>query len=152
LTRRIVLRKLSTVARNKYLYLAVAWAIVGAAVLALDYGLKLEWFAIRVRGIVLSFGWLIWVMAGLNYQVHRMVQRQLRLTDEEIREYAGRLEDATPDILALVGRGVPAAQVADRILADRGIPRLVTLKYLIALGDARKRTRNDRNESSESRS
>ncbi len=125
--------------RNKYLQFGILWVVVGVAVLVLDYAVGLGWFAVSVAGVPLSLGWLVLALAGLNLILHRHVQAQLRLTAAEIVEYSDRLEAATPEIIAMVGRKVRAGEIADRILETHAIPRLVTLKFLIALGDARKR-------------
>ncbi len=124
--------------RNKYLQFGILWAVVGLAVLVVDHVVGLEWFSVRVAGVPVSLGWLVLVLAGLNLHLHRAVQAQLRLTPAEIVEYADRLEAAMPDIIAMVGRKVRAGEIADRLLERHAIPRLVTLKFLIALGDARK--------------
>lgn len=132
-----------SVGRNKYLQFGILWAVVGVAVLVIDHAVGLERFSVRVAGVPLSLGWLVLVLAGLNLYLHRAVQAQLRLTPAEIVEYADRLEAATPEILAMVKRKVRAGEIADQVLERHAIPRLVTLKFLIALGDARKgRSRN----------
>lgn len=125
--------------RNKYLYIAIAWTVVGLGVLVIDYALGLQWFAVRLSKVPISFGWLILVLAGLNLYLHLKVQAHLRLTPAEIMEYWERLEAATPDILAMVSRHVNVREIAARMEEERSIPRLVTLKFLIALGDAQRR-------------
>lgn len=125
--------------RNKYLHFGILWTVVGVAVLVLDHAVGFGWFAVRVAGVPLSLGWLVLVLAGLNLYLHRNVQAQLRLTPAEIVEYSDRLEAAMPEIIAMVGRKVRAGEIADRVLERHAIPRLVTLKFLIALGDARKK-------------
>ncbi len=135
------------VGRNKYLHFGILWAVVGVAVLVLDHAVGLEWFAVRVGGIPLSLGWLVLVLAGLNLILHRNVQAQLRLTPAEIVEYSERLEAAAPEIIAMVGHKVRAGEIADQVLERHAIPRLVTLKFLIALGDARKKPFEDSNTS-----
>ncbi len=133
-------------ARNRYLYFGVLWTVVGTAVLVGDYALGLEWFCVRLLGIPWSLGWLVLLLAGLNLYMHRSIQTQLRLTPAEILQYSERLEAATPDILAMVARRVRAPEIADRILETYAIPRLVTLKFLIALGDARRRRHKGRDD------
>lgn len=129
--------------RNKYLIFGVLWAVAGVAVLVGDYIVGLEWFTIRIAGVLVSLGFPILVLAGLNLYMHRQVQAQLRLTPEEILAFSDRLEAATPEIIGMVGRGVRAGEIADRILETHEIPRLVTLKFLIALGEARKKKRSE---------
>lgn len=125
--------------RNKYLIFGLLWVAVGIAILVADHLLGLEWFAVRVAGIPWSLGWLVLALAGLNLYLHRSVQAQLRLTPAEITAWSDRLEAATPEIIAMVGRRVRAGEIADRIVESHGIPRLITLKFLIALGDARRK-------------
>lgn len=128
---------------KKHLLIAVFWFVVAGAVLTVDYLLTWGWFAVRLFGVTISLGWAILLLAGLNLYMYFYIQSMVRLTPEEIAQYSGRLEAAVPEIMSLIAQKVKAGEIADRILQSHKIPRIVTLKFLIALGEARRKMKKE---------
>lgn len=122
--------------RKKFFYFGIGWLVTGLLILIIDYLLRLRWFAFEMGGVWVSLGWFIILLALLNLYQHWEIQRSLRLTPEEISQYLTKFEEASGDILRMLSEGVKAKDIAEKVQKSHGIPRLVTLKFLIALGDA----------------
>lgn len=128
---------------KRFFYIGILCAALGIGLFVFDQIHGKDWFTFRIGEYGLSAG-LLWVLLGvLNMIVHMQTQKHLKLTAEEIRLYSEKLASAAPDIIDMVGQQVKAGEIADRILESHQIPRLVTLKYIIALGRERKKSGKD---------
>jgi len=127
--------------RNRFLYLGFISIALGIGLFIFDQVHGRDWFTFRMGDIGIPAG-LFWILlGGLNMVVHFQTEKHIKLTDEEIRLHSEKLDKASPEIINLVGRKVKAGKIADRIEKSHGIPRVVTLKYIIAMGDQQKRDR-----------
>ncbi|MBL6975717.1 MAG: hypothetical protein ISR64_08305 [Deltaproteobacteria bacterium] len=126
---------------KRFFYLGLLSVAIGVGLFVFDQVHGRDWFTFRIGDIGLSAG-LLWMLVGaLNMVVHYQTQKQLKLSDEELRLYGDKLESIAPDIINLVGRRVKAGEIADRMEREHGIPRFVILKYIIALGEADRKDR-----------
>ncbi|NUN12177.1 MAG: hypothetical protein HUU55_00920 [Myxococcales bacterium] len=88
-----------------------------------------DFYAMRaVLGVLaLIMGTLMWIK-------HRMIRRELNLTENELESWRTQLIDATPVILEMSQAKRPVTEIAEEVEKKLGLPREVTLKYIIALG------------------
>ncbi|NOZ02664.1 MAG: hypothetical protein GXP54_12355 [Deltaproteobacteria bacterium] len=124
---------------KRFFYIGIFCVALGTGLFLYDQVDGRDWFTFRIGEFGLSAG-LLWILLGaLNMVVHFQTLKHLRLSDEELRLYSEKLEEAAPSIINMVGRKVKAGEIADRILESHRIPRIVTLKYIIALGEEKKK-------------
>ena len=122
-------------ARYKYLVFGVLWCLAGSVMLTTELV-----FDVRVFGIRLGSLWLpLWppslLLGGMYLWYHAWVQKNLKLTREEIERYLDKLEAAMPTILHMLEKGRSVREVAVRLEEEYGIPKVVTLKFIIEMGE-----------------
>ncbi len=112
---------------------ALIFILIGVALLV--------WSLILERGIltlgpgfVLILGACCSLYGVLLLTLMAMVKWKMKLTGEEIFRYGKQLEEATPLILDLIEKGLPASQVAQAVEQSKSVPVHVTLRYIIELG------------------
>lgn len=73
--------------------------------------------------------------AALQLIVWRYSKRPVELTSDELALWGTKLEDATPSILAMYGEEHKSVRdIAASLESSHGIPKHITLRYIIALG------------------
>jgi len=117
------------------LYIGIFAIAAAIGMAACDIFYK-PWFSIDLTVFRLPIWILVFPYGALNIIYHYMEKRACRLSDEEIIEWGRKLEDAVPEIIDLIGQKVSIKEIAARMETTRGIPQLITLKYIIALGKA----------------
>ena len=87
-----------------------------------------------------SFALPLWglgfVYAGLQLIVWPATRKGIELSDKEVAKWGAKLEAATPDILEQIRAQRSVKAIAVDLQSQAGIPRDVTLRYIIALGTA----------------
>jgi hypothetical protein len=80
----------------------------------------------------------IWTLFGtyaaLQFMVWRYSTRSVDLTPKELERWGPTLEEVTPTILSLYGEQKSVRDIAGHLAKSRGIPKHITLRYIIALG------------------
>jgi len=109
----------------------IAWGTAGAALLVA--GLGVSWLSIPLGGIRFNPGWVALVYAAVLLARNLLLRPHLDLTQRELHDWGEALGAETVRILSLHRQGRPAADIADLLERDRGLPREVSLKYMIAL-------------------
>jgi hypothetical protein len=125
--------------RRQYLYRGILWIAVGTVTLAWDITHGFNWFTLWIFGFPLSVSALALILGAAYLYYHRQITKSLSLTKDEILRFSGRIQDAIPEILAMIHDNLPVREIAKRIESAHAIPQLVTLKFIIAMGDAKKK-------------
>jgi hypothetical protein len=107
------------------------WGAAGLAMLLSSFWV--EWFDIDFTWFKLNLGWFALVYSGLLVLRNLFIKEELHLTPRELHDWGAVLAEVTPYIMESAGDGVRTGEIADRLEKDRGLPRLVSLKYMIAL-------------------
>jgi len=95
--------------------------------------LWVEWFDIDFTYFKLNLGWFALVYSGLLVLRNLFIREELELTPRELHDFGAVLAEVTPVIMESAGDGVRPRDIADKLEKDRGIPKLVSLKYMVAL-------------------
>ncbi len=102
------------------------WSVVALALAAWAWQ---DFSAIKVALAVLAA-----IYGVLHLLKHRLLQRGLELSAQEIAVYESQLIEATPLIVELINAHVPVRDIARQVEERFGLPQDVTLRYIIALG------------------
>lgn len=85
-----------------------------------------------------SFALPLWILvavyAGLQFALWHFTRKGMSLSDDEIARWGPTLERVTPDVLRRCEERTSVKEIAADLERDEGIPRDVTLRYIIALG------------------
>lgn len=114
----------------------IFWGVFGAG--ALLSSIWVDWFEVYLAGYEFNLGWPAVIYASILGARNVFLKPQLDLTPREMHDWAGVLEEETGRIVELYGAGVSTADIAAKLKADRGVPREVTLKYIIAVAKYQK--------------
>lgn len=88
--------------------------------------------------------WILFaIYATLQLMVWRARERAVDLTDTEVQTWGKALEDVTPTILQLFGEQKSVNEIAVTLRISHGIPKDVTIRYIIALGRHLREHRHD---------
>ncbi len=115
----------------------VFWAVAGVAMLLSSF--VVNWFEIDFTFFKLNLGFFALVYAGLLALRNVLMKQQIEMTGRELHDWGDKLAQATPNIIELAGNGSRPKEIAALLKADRGIPELVSLKYMVALSKEMKR-------------
>lgn len=126
--------RLVAVVRYRYLIYGVLWMAAGFSMVAMDTLLGMKIFGIQIGTLWLPLWPAAILLGGMYLWYHVWVQRNIRLTREEVEKYLDRLEIAMPEILDMLEAGTSVRKVAQRVEAKHGVPKVVTLKFIIAMG------------------
>lgn len=111
---------------------AIFWGVLGLAMLVLS--LTMGWFVVDLGGFAFPLAALALLYAGLQLTIHLMSRRSVALiSDEEIAEHGQTLEEETPRILELLGKGRSVTVVAEELHERCGLPPDITHRYIIVL-------------------
>ncbi len=92
-------------------------------------------FTVRLTSNISLPLWILAAIYGaLQLYLWRMTRRGLALTVDELSTWGDKLEDATPNIVRGYQAHKPVGEIAREIESSHGIPKDVTLRYIIALG------------------
>jgi|GEM_PF-2711580 len=125
--------------KRPYFYRGILWLGVGTLTLAWDITHNFQSFTIWVFGFPLSISALALLLGFAYLYYHRQMVKSLSLSEDEILRFSGKLQEATPEILSMIRDKVPVRDIAKRIEDAYAIPEIVTLKFIIAMGDARRK-------------
>lgn len=78
-------------------------------------------------------GILAAVYGGLLLLQHRITQKNLHLTDEEVAQYGETLEKVTPTIIEMLKQRRRIKHIANTLQHSDGLPHDITCRYIIAL-------------------
>jgi len=104
-----------------------------------DYFHDPAYFTLFLGPVVFPVGILVVIFGGLNLLNYHMLYHQSLFTEEEAAQYAGKLEKAVPAIVDGIQAGTPVEDIAGSVERDFGIPPLITMKYILALGRIQKK-------------
>lgn len=103
------------------------WLLVAAALGVWAYA-DFTWIKAVLAALSLIYG-------ALQLVQSKMVATKLVLSPQELQQYGDKLSEATPAILRMNAQKMSVREIADNLEQSFGLPRLITLKYIIALGD-----------------
>lgn len=115
----------------------IFWGALGLT--ALVSSIWVDWFIVELAFIRFNLGWPALAYAGVILARNLTIRPHLQITQRELHDFGDKLVAATPEIVNLLGKGISTKDVAERMESNRGIPRLLTLKYIIALGNHQKK-------------
>ncbi len=115
----------------------IFWGLLGAG--ALGSSIWVDWFEVYLGGLEFNLGWPALVYAGILTARNLVLKPQLELTPRDLHDWGQVLEEETGRIVELYGAGTSTKDIADRLHASRGVPREVTLKYIIAVARYQKK-------------
>jgi len=94
-------------------------------------------FRFSMAGWTIPLWSLLALYSGLQLWSWRATEKGATLSDEEVAQWGETLTDITPKLMEALEAGQPVAEVAQELQSDHGLPVDVTLRYVIALGQAR---------------
>ena len=110
--------------------------VVAAAMFIIDQ----TWSPVFTLRVSKDFELPLWILCTvfglLQLYLWYATQSRLTLTDEEVSTWGPHLEAATPTILEQAKSGTPVQEIAKGLQESHSIPVDVTLRYIIALGQA----------------
>ena len=115
----------------------IFWGLGGG--LALLSSVWVDWFEVYLAGFEFNLGWPALTYAAILTMRNVALKPQLDLTQRELHDWAAVLEEETGRIVELYGAGTSTQEIADRLHEARGLPREVTLKYIIAVARYQKK-------------
>ncbi len=115
----------------------IFWGLLGAG--ALLSSLWVKWFEVYLAGVSFNLGWPALVYAGILTARNLVLRPQLELSPRDLHDWGKVLEEETGRIVELYSAGTATKEIADQLHASRGIPREVTLKYIIAVARYQKK-------------
>jgi len=110
---------------------------MGAA--ALLSSVAVDWFEVYLGGFRFNIGWPALVYAAILTARNVVLGPKLELTSRELHDWGAVLEEETGRIVDLFGAGTSTSEIAEQLRASRGVPREVTLKYIIAVARYQKK-------------
>jgi hypothetical protein len=115
---------------------AYIWLGVGAAFVVA--GEWVDWTVLDILGVRFNLGWLAVLYGFLLALRNAILKPHLVVTERELHDYGDKLVALTPQMIQWLEQGDKPRVVADRVEKAQQIPPLVTLKYIIAMGNYRK--------------
>lgn len=97
------------------------------------------YFTLFLGPIIFPLGILVVIFGALNLLNYHVLYRQSMFTEEEAAQYSAVLEKAVPMIIDGIQAGVPVEDIAGKVENGFGIPPLITMKYILALGRIKKK-------------
>lgn len=97
-----------------------------------------NWFDIDFTYFKLNLGWFAVVYSGLLVWRNIIMKGQIELSPRELHDWGDRLSQVTPQILSMAEQGNRPREIAAQLLAQQGIPELVSLKYMVVLANVKK--------------
>lgn len=94
-----------------------------------------NWFQIDFTYFRLNLGWFALVYCGLLIYQAVMTGRAAAFSDRELHDWGETLTDVTPLIVDRLTSGAKAQAVCDELEKSKGIPPLITMKYIVALAN-----------------
>ena len=89
----------------------------------------------------------LWILfatyAALQFLVWRTKNRGMDLSDKELATWGKALEESTPTILEMVGQQKGTKEIAAALEKSHGIPRDITVRYIVALAHHLRTHRHD---------
>ncbi len=110
------------------------FAAAAAAVMLLVDLLYAPVFTPQFLGVGIPLWGLAAVYAGLQFYVWIATRKGIELSDREVEKGGPKLERVAPEIRDRMERGTSVKLIASDLQRSEGIPRDVTLRYIIALG------------------
>lgn len=115
----------------------IFWGLGGA--LSLLSSLWVDWFEVYLAGFEFNLGWPALAYAAILTMRNVALKPQLEMTPRELHDWGAVLEEETGRIVELYGAGTSTQEIAERLHEARGLPREVTLKYIIAVARYQKK-------------
>jgi hypothetical protein len=109
------------------------WIAIGVAITTLEFGLGFGPF--ELFGIPMPVGLLAVLYGGIVVAYHQRRTRALELSEGELRQHGPTLERVAPMIVDLLKRKVRVKEIGEILERQEKLPREVTYKYIIALGN-----------------
>jgi hypothetical protein len=94
-------------------------------------------FRITLGGFTIPLWTLLALYAALQLLSWRATERGAVLSDEEVERWGELLTEITPALIEALEAGKPVTEVARKLEEEHSLPVDVTLRYVIALGQAR---------------
>lgn len=114
--------------------LGVIFAVIAVIMLVTE----LVWLPIFTVQLTDSFALPLWPLAAIysaiQFSLFNLTRKKLELSEAELKKWGKKLEEVTPKILREYENKTPVREIAEKIKQSDGIPKDVTLRYIIALG------------------
>jgi hypothetical protein len=110
---------------------------LGAGAVMVIAGEWVDWTVVDILGLRFNLGWLAVTYGFLLSLRNAILKPHLAITERELHDFGDKLVELTPRIVEWLEQGERPAVIASRLLASHAIPELVTLKYIIAMGNYR---------------
>lgn len=94
-------------------------------------------FRFSLGGFTIPLWVLLTIYGAIQLWTWSLTERGAVLSEEEIAQWGDTLTEITPALIEALENGKPVSEVAKKLKAQHGLPVDVTLRYVIALGQAR---------------
>jgi len=113
------------------------WLSVGVAALLSSFWVP--WFEVTLVGITFNVGWPALIYGGLLLAKNVLLIGHLQFSQRELHDWGDTLSEVTGEIIERLENDQPTSQIATELEQSKGLPKEVTLKYIIALGHYHKK-------------
>lgn len=103
------------------------WCLLGVILLGIGVT-QSSWIWLGLGIFLLLYGITLIVQ-------DRMVRSQVGLSTKDLELWGDRLAAGTPFIVSELESGATSVSIANQLEKDRGLPKEITLRYIIALGE-----------------
>jgi len=118
----------------------VFWGVAGIAMLVSSFWV--EWFVVDLTLFKVNVGWFATVYASLLLIINVQLKKEIVMTPRELHDWGETLSAVTPFIIEQAEGGKRPKEIARLLEAEKKIPPLVSLKYMVALsGELKKKAR-----------
>lgn len=119
----------------------VFWGVAGIAMLVSSFWV--EWFVVDLTLFKVNVGWFATVYASLLLIINVQLKKEIALTPRELHDWGETLAEVTPLIIEQAEAGKRPKQIAASLEAERKIPAIVSLKYMVALSKELKKKKEE---------
>ncbi len=117
------------------------WGVAGIGMLVSS--LWLDWFVVDLTLFKVNVGWFAVVYASLLLIINVQLKKEIAMTPRELHDWGGILSEVTPFIIEQAEAGKRPKQIAALLEADRKIPPIVSLKFMVALSKELKKAKEE---------
>jgi len=117
------------------------WGVAGIGMLVSS--LWLDWFVVDLTLFKVNVGWFAVVYASLLLIINVQLKKEIAMTPRELHDWGGILSEVTPFIIEQAEAGKRPKQIAALLEADRKIPPIVSLKFMVGLSKELKKAKEE---------
>ena len=119
----------------------VFWGVAGIAMLVSSFWVN--WFVVDLTLFKVNVGWFATVYASLLLIINVQLKKEIAMTPRELHDWGQTLSEVTPFIIEQAEAGKRPKQIAALLEAERKIPPIVSLKYMVALSKELKKKKEE---------